>query len=256
VTVALASIDGSYTAVQGFDGGALSFYPDLDPMFNTLLEMQSGLGYWIRTTELVTLTYPAGIGSTADGMGRRIAARQGERDAMAGYTEGAQSGSGVGTEAEVSPTFAWMDYYGEALRPDGTPLPAGTLILALDPQGIVCGATVMTVEGRYGVLACYGDDPNTPADEGARSGDTVEVRAIVDGQAQIIGTGSWTARGDRQQVSGGAPLPLPPTPPPSAAPAGVVYLPLLFGAVPADEPLAAHTWLPLILNMRRDGGEQ
>jgi len=67
-----------------------------------------------------------------------------------------------------------------------------TTVLALDPDGVVCGATVITTEGQYGLLACYGDDPTTPEDEGAQPGDTIQL--VVDGQ--VLGGGTWTERGD------------------------------------------------------------
>ncbi|HBY98100.1 MAG TPA: hypothetical protein DEP84_29855, partial [Chloroflexi bacterium] len=46
VATALQSIDGHYSAVLGFAGGALSYYPDLDPSFNTLTAMEPLHGYW------------------------------------------------------------------------------------------------------------------------------------------------------------------------------------------------------------------
>ena len=70
----------------------------------------------------------------------------------------------------------------------------GTMVLALDPKGAVCGATVVATEGQYGLLACYGDDPTTSEDEGARPGDTIQL--VVDGE--VLATGTWTAHGDRQ----------------------------------------------------------
>ncbi len=104
-----------------------------------------------------------------------------------------------------------MNFYGPAHRPDGTPLPVGTTVEVVDPDGIVCGAAVVTHAGQYGLLACYGDDLTTMEDEGARAGDT--VRLVVDGQA--LGTAVWTAHGERQWV------PLGP------APVWRVWLPLL-----------------------------
>ena len=53
---------------------------------------------------------------------------------------------------------------------------------------------VVTAEGQYGLLACYGDDPTTSEDEGAQPGDTIQL--IVDGQ--VLGMDTWTAHGDRQ----------------------------------------------------------
>jgi len=55
---ALQSIDGQYTAVLGYDQGALSYYPDIDPSFNTLHEMEPLFGYWIKMIQAGTLQYP------------------------------------------------------------------------------------------------------------------------------------------------------------------------------------------------------
>jgi hypothetical protein len=70
-----------------------------------------------------------------------------------------------------------MDLLGPAMDPDGQPLPEGTVVLALDPQGTVCGATVVTVEGQFGLMACYGDDPTTLEDEEAVPGDVIHFQA-------------------------------------------------------------------------------
>ena len=60
VADALASIDGLYSSVLGFDPdeGAQSFYPDLPAPLNSLQEMEPGRGYWIRMDQAGTLTYP------------------------------------------------------------------------------------------------------------------------------------------------------------------------------------------------------
>jgi hypothetical protein len=41
-------IHGQYVVIQGFDGGAQSYYPDLPPEVNTLKEMDAEHGYWIK----------------------------------------------------------------------------------------------------------------------------------------------------------------------------------------------------------------
>jgi hypothetical protein len=101
--------------------------------------------------------------------------------------------------ASVTPTHTWVNFYGTAYLPDGTPLPVGTTVLALDPDGIVCGATVVTHEGQYGLLACYGDDPTTPEDEGAVSGDVITF--TINGQRMLASRKPvWTAHGDLIEV--------------------------------------------------------
>jgi len=43
---------------------------------------------------------------------------------------------------------------------------------------------VVHTEGQYGLLACYGDDPTTPADEGARAG---EARYDIGRLSEVTG---------------------------------------------------------------------
>ena len=60
VGTALASIAGNFASVMGFDPvlGALSYYPSLPPVLNTLTSLEPGDGYWIKMTVTDTLTYP------------------------------------------------------------------------------------------------------------------------------------------------------------------------------------------------------
>jgi len=178
VTVALQSIDGKYTVVQGFNGGALSYYPSLPPEINTLKAMSPLFGYWIRPTEAVTLTYPAPHG------------------ALAASNQVGESQQRPIERDDVIPTNLWVDFYGSATTADGAPLAAGTVVRALDPDGVLCGETVISTPGLYGLLPCYGDDPDTSVDEGAVSGD--EIRLFIDDA--IVGTGVWSGPGQLQEV--------------------------------------------------------
>lgn len=198
VTEALASIAGKYASVLGFAGTALSYYPDLGPAYNTLSEMTTDAGYWIRATQAITLQYPADVITPT------VPIAPSDRPAQIRAAEQA---------AGVRPTYEWMNFYGRAALPDGAPAPTGTVVLAVDPQGVICGATVVVDAGHYGLLACYGDDPTTPGDEGARPGDTIRLFISSDGihATQLIGTGIWTAHGGRQIV-----------------PAKLLYLPLIY----------------------------
>jgi hypothetical protein len=69
VTQALQSIAGQYFAVLGYDQGALSYYADLDPSFNTLRTMEPLHGYWIKMNQAGTLQYP--VSSQRSAYGRR-----------------------------------------------------------------------------------------------------------------------------------------------------------------------------------------
>ncbi len=186
VTTALEAIAGSYGAVLGFDLTAASYYPDLDQSYNTLSYMAPGYGYWISATQAVTLAYPlTGISETVSTTATQLAQ---QRQFAVRYAE---------WQAGVQPTYEWMNFFGQATLPDGTPVPTGTLVLAVDPGGTVCGATVVWQAGQFGLLACYGDDPQTGVDEGAVPGDTIQL-LLEDGT--LIGTGPWTAPGGRWEV--------------------------------------------------------
>jgi subtilisin-like proprotein convertase family protein len=174
VADALQSIDGLYTVVLGYDQGALSYYPDIDPSFNTLQEMEPLFGYWIRMTQEGTLQYL----TTGD---FRFSIADLRLNALTIENRKSQI---------ANPTNTWVNFYGPAH------LPVGTVVQAIDPDGVVCGATVVTTEGQYGLLACYGDDPTTPEDEGARTGDIIQL--VVDGQT--LGTGVCTVFGDLHWV--------------------------------------------------------
>lgn len=202
ITEALASIEGQYTAVLGFEQGALSYYPHLDPSINTLHTLKPLHGYWIKTTQADTLQYPVTGGgfATAD---RRPPTP--EETALAERVAGirqAERGAGV------RPTYTWVNFYGTVHTPtglstglvDGAPSTAEATVQALDPDGVVCGAAPIIDASRYGLLACYGDDPDTPEDEGARQGDIIQL--VVDGQ--VLGTAVWTAHGDLTEVNLGA----------------------------------------------------
>jgi len=273
VTNALASIGGQYTAVLGFDGGARSYYPDLDPSFNTLHELKPLYGYWIQTRGPVTLQYretayayrywlpivlkngsPGKTGFTAPkelpnphsltqrGSDLAIQAEQPQKTQenwkdsdpvesasppgrmtaaslpsfgptrSLSVRQGADIRS-VKADTDPTPTATWVNFYGPAFLTDTLPLPNGSRILALDPDGVVCGAITVTVAGQYGLLPCYGDDPTTPdMDEGAVTGDS--IRFLIDGVTAarqplsfnglpISGTqtATWTAHGDRWEVA-------------------------------------------------------
>ncbi|NOZ06270.1 MAG: hypothetical protein GXP41_07975, partial [Chloroflexi bacterium] len=198
VTQALQSIDGQYTAVLGFEQGALSYYPDLPPGLNTLHSMAPLHGYWIRATGAVTLTYP-------------------NSQPLSEISDQLPPGRGtlpIQTDV-VSPTNRWVDFYGPAMTTDGVPLPAGTAVLAIDPDGVTCGAAIVRIPGRFGLLPCYGDDPDTAGDEGAMPRDF--VRLVVDGVT--MGRGLWLGPGERQRIALGQ----------STSPTQL-YLPLLFAA--------------------------
>jgi len=133
-----------------------------------------------------------------------------------------------------------MNFFGPAHDAGGVPLPVSTTVLALTPAGVLCGATTITRAGQYGLLACYGDDPSTPATDGARPGETIQFQ--VDGQT--LGTGLWRGPGGLQMAALGM------------ADLWRLYLPVLMRKAersPAQAPESAlaesnplQRWLPLV----------
>ncbi len=190
VTVALEGIDGQYGAVLGFERTAASYYPDLDASYNTLVRMAPGYGYWISATQAVTLAYPvATISNTLPVSATQMAAERQQAIVAAEWQYG------------VQPTYQWANFYGQASLSDGTPMPAGTLVTAVDPQGTVCGATTVWQAGQFGLLACYADDPQTTGvDEGAEVGDIIQI--WIPSENTLIGEGAWTGPGGLSLVGG------------------------------------------------------
>jgi hypothetical protein len=119
----------------------------------------------------------------------------------------------------------------------------------MDPDGVVCGATVVVTPGQFGLLPCYGDDPDTPEDEGAQPGDVIR---LIAGET-TVGLGLWAGPGQRWQVIPG-----------DVEPGGPrsIFLPLMINrlpgaaapadtpppeSVPTPEPENAPLYLPFLL---------
>jgi len=58
-------------------------------------------------------------------------------------------------------------------------VPVGTVIAAFDPQGVKCGEFTVVTAGKYGLMPCYRDDPDTPEDEGPLPGEPISFK--IDG---------------------------------------------------------------------------
>ncbi|MFQ5595791.1 MAG: hypothetical protein ACE5HA_16720 [Anaerolineae bacterium] len=95
----------------------------------------------------------------------------------------------------------WVDILGQQSTLDGQPLPAGTIVRAYDPTGVLAGRVEVTLAGWY-LVSVYGDDPQTPElDEGAVAGDRIAF--TVDGHpAVLLGPDAavWAGSGSRQHV--------------------------------------------------------
>ncbi len=114
---------------------------------------------------------------------------------------GADYNNGTAELGVSSPTNRWVDFYSLDSTLDGAPLPAGSVITVLDPDGVVCGAFSVARAGSYGLMPAYGDDPDTEIDEGAVSGDRLEFR-INGVAAAALGPDDpvWTTMGVARNV--------------------------------------------------------
>jgi hypothetical protein len=79
-------------------------------------------------------------------------------------------------ESVLLPTYGWVNLVSTDSRLDGAPVPAGTVVTAYDPGGMLIGRTVVEGEGSFGPMALYMDDPATIVDEGAEPGDAIRFR--------------------------------------------------------------------------------
>lgn len=171
VSEALHSIDGDYSTVLAFDGGARSYYTSLPPEMNSLQQMSPTFGYWIRADAAGTLVYPpAGLGMMAMSQPNLDQAPDG-----------------------LTPTYRWTDAYSLNSRVGGNPLRIGAVIEAFDPDGVKVGQFVVRQAGRFGPMPLYGDDPATPLDEGLEPGDpitfTVDGKRVLTNPARPIWNG-------------------------------------------------------------------
>ena len=209
VSAALRSIEGNYAALLGFEGTAVSYYPDLDAGYNTLPLLYPSSGYWLDARRAATLQYPSTVTATLPVSGTPTVSETLALSARLGLIRAAEQAAGA------RPTYRWSNLYGRVYLPDGAPAPAGATVTAL-AAGVPCGATVVTTAGRFGLLACYGDDETTAAVDGARAGAAITflVNGLAapalalrfNGDTAPAGQGpTWTAIGDRWEVELGLP---------------------------------------------------
>ncbi len=79
--------------------------------------------------------------------------------------------AGIAAAIPPAPTVL----YGNAFDNQVNATSADT-IYVLDQNDTVCGKFEVQQEGRYGLMACQGDDPETPTDEGPESGEQLKFR--------------------------------------------------------------------------------
>lgn len=98
---------------------------------------------------------------------------------------GASDGSSdPATSGILHPTPSWANALSPESTLDGRPLAVGDIVTAYDNQGVLMGRAEVEVEGKYGLMALYMDDPSTPIDEGANPGETISFK--VNGYPALV----------------------------------------------------------------------
>jgi hypothetical protein len=103
---------------------------------------------------------------------------------------------------KVLPTYEWVSFWSGATTVRTAPVPAGSVVRAYDPGGVLCGEFVVHTDGSYGLMPVYRDDAaTTQIDEGADPGDVISF--TIDGDvAHPKGPGDtvWGANGQVKNV--------------------------------------------------------
>lgn len=108
----------------------------------------------------------------------------------------------VYSQNEPTPTNEWVSLFSQNnLFVNGELALPGDTVRAYDPDGVLTGQFIIKTIGKYGLMAVYGDDPFTEADEGAEPGDSLTFK-INDLIATPTGpdTPIWTSNGDVKEV--------------------------------------------------------
>lgn len=104
----------------------------------------------------------------------------------------------LAAQSTVVPDSFWCDFSGDT----ESTLTEGDSLTIFDPDGILCGKTVVNQDGRFDIRV-FGDDPGTAdIDEGAVNGDTMVF--VVNGiRAEILsGNPVWASDSLRKVVLG------------------------------------------------------
>ncbi|MBM4465248.1 MAG: hypothetical protein FJ014_06835 [Chloroflexi bacterium] len=125
------------------------------------------------------------------------------------------------TPVRGDPAPEWVNFFSSNTTFFGQPVPVGAVIAAFDPQGVQCGQFTVVEEGKYGLLACYGDDPATPEDEGPQPGEPISFKinglpatpvpiSLNGNPVPPSTTVTWTSFSDRWEVDLHVVAPPPP----------------------------------------------
>ena len=157
IETALNSIMPYILVVLGYDGGGLSYDPDLKD-YSTLDSLRMNFGYWIKVTEDAMLSY-TGVPAPNAKLVPDI------------FTNGYDLGG-------VEPTTNWANLYSSHLTVNGEPVAAGAVLKAVDESGKPVGSFTVSENGQFGFMPVYGAESGSQT--GLQNGD--QFRISVDGQ--------------------------------------------------------------------------
>ena len=151
---ALQSIMDYLLAVLAFYDGGVSYDPNLGE-FSTLQVMMPMFGYWIKVSDDIMLTYPGEAGPT-----------------FAKSVPDVFSDNSNPFDMKV--TNRWIDMFGSGVTVDGAALGVGTVIEAVDRNGVVCGTYTVDKPGMFGFMPVYGAEDGSA--DGLTAGDEFHLR--------------------------------------------------------------------------------
>jgi hypothetical protein len=155
---AMQSVLDNVIIIKSYDQGGLTYIPSLPDSINTLNIMLPNYGYWLRLKQNCTLFYPV------------------ESKINTPELSLAKANNIIPHSDKIIPTNEWINVYASYLSINDNPLPAGSMIYAKDPDGIICGELKVRQTGFFELLPIYKDDPTTPnIDEGAQYGDSISL---------------------------------------------------------------------------------
>ena len=106
---------------------------------------------------------------------------------------------------QVTVTNVVCDFWSTNANFRGNPIMVGDVIVAKDPDGVICGAATVIEEGAFSIHV-YGDDATTADDEGAQDGDAITL--YLNNMYPYTPEPKWTQNGsfDLGEVNFGGPI--------------------------------------------------
>jgi hypothetical protein len=128
--------------------------------------MRPGFGYWIKLSEPDTLSYPESPLVTTPPANNGTASSSDPPAAVDRLSE---------ETASFAPSTEWISLWGDEVRIGGILIDTGTLVMAIDNEGMLCGWCIAHHPGQFGLMPVYRDDPATVNDEGANPDEAFTV---------------------------------------------------------------------------------